>query len=408
MTVVTLEQFETERNRATDLVMTARRFTQTHYELVLACVEFADGPIWVADGAPSAAHWLADRTDHCANTLREWIRIGRALRALRATAEAFKTGNLSFSKVRALTRFATPNNETELLELAAKVPASDIGTALAAWSIRNDNDDVIEARQKRQRHVTTRTDPDGTICGSFRLPPLAGAKLITALNTTMMRTPANRGADGFWPTVTQQRADALGEVIETGGGRYLYEIVIHVTGADTQPHDRNDSSKPATPPASNVDAATCSTTTTSQPTRSPATHSPHNSNSAAPPATPNATTSNRKRSTAPFACFETVERAPNCRTRLSVAAKYPAPSLGLMRSGRYRLDIEILRSRYVRVSFAGRRSQCRIAGWGAEILGVSLSRRWMSGRGIRQRQGGCRSARRSVTALPSGRLGTAV
>ncbi|MCP3936750.1 MAG: hypothetical protein GY708_15410, partial [Actinomycetia bacterium] len=125
---------------------------------------------------------------------------------------------------------------------------------------------VIEARQKRQRHVTTRTDPDGTICGSFRLPPLAGAKLITALNTTMMRTPANREANGTWPTVTQQRADALGDVIETGGGRYLYEIVIHVTGADTQPHDRNDSSKPATPPASTVDDATCSTTTTTHPT----------------------------------------------------------------------------------------------------------------------------------------------
>ncbi|MCP3933856.1 MAG: hypothetical protein GY708_00635, partial [Actinomycetia bacterium] len=91
--MVTLEQLETERNRATELLTTAKRFTQTHYELVVACVEFADGPIWVADGAPSAAHWLADRTDHCANTLREWIRIGRALRALRATAEAFKTGN---------------------------------------------------------------------------------------------------------------------------------------------------------------------------------------------------------------------------------------------------------------------------------------------------------------------------
>ncbi len=77
--------------------------------------------------------------------MREWIRIGRALRALRATAEAFEVGKLSFSKVRALTRFATPDNEAELLELAAKVPAADIGVALAAWSVRNEGGDVIEA-----------------------------------------------------------------------------------------------------------------------------------------------------------------------------------------------------------------------------------------------------------------------
>ncbi len=230
MTVVTLEEFENERNRATELVTTAKRFTQTHHELVVACVEFADGPVWVADGAPSAAHWLADRTDHCVNTLREWIRIGRALRALRATAEAFEAGELSFSKVRALTRFATPENEAELLELAAKVPAADIGTALAAWSVRNEKDDVIEARQQRQRHLTTRTDPDGTICGSFRLPSLAGGKLLTAVNTTMMRSTAKRQADGTWPTVAQQKADALTDLVEASGGGFLYEVVMHVTG----------------------------------------------------------------------------------------------------------------------------------------------------------------------------------
>ncbi len=89
----------------------------------------------------------------------------------------------------------TLDNEAELLELAAKVRAADIGVALAAWSVRNEDDDVIEARQLRQRHLTTRTDPDGTICGSFRLPPLAGARLLTAISTTMMRSTAKRQTD---------------------------------------------------------------------------------------------------------------------------------------------------------------------------------------------------------------------
>ncbi|MEZ5283045.1 MAG: DUF222 domain-containing protein [Acidimicrobiales bacterium] len=230
MTVVTLDEFQVERGRAIDLVSTAKRFTQSHYSLVVACADFADGPVWVADGAASAAHWLAERTDHCANTVREWIRIGRCLRGLRASAEAFEKGDLSYSKVRALTRFATPENEAELLELAAKVPAADIGTALAARSVRNENDDVIEARHQRQRHFTTRTDPDGTICGSFRLAPLAGGKLMAAVNTTMMRSTAKRQADGTWPTVAQQKADALVDLAVAHGGRFVYEVVVHVSG----------------------------------------------------------------------------------------------------------------------------------------------------------------------------------
>ncbi|MEZ5280451.1 MAG: HNH endonuclease [Acidimicrobiales bacterium] len=71
---------------------------------------------------------------------------------------------------------------------------------MAAWSARNEEDDVIEARQRRHRHLSTRIDPDGTVCGSFRLPPLAGGKLLAAVNTTMMRSTAKRQPDGTWPT----------------------------------------------------------------------------------------------------------------------------------------------------------------------------------------------------------------
>lgn len=48
MTVVTLEEFQAERHKATDLVVTAKRFTQTHHSLVMACADFADGPVWIA------------------------------------------------------------------------------------------------------------------------------------------------------------------------------------------------------------------------------------------------------------------------------------------------------------------------------------------------------------------------
>ncbi|MCP4957672.1 MAG: hypothetical protein GY925_00220 [Actinomycetia bacterium] len=106
-TVAALEEFEAEPRKATDLATTAKRFTQSHPGLVVACADFADGPVWITDGAPSPPHWLTEHTDHCANTVREWIRVGRALRAPRASAEAFRKGELLYSKVRALTRIAT-------------------------------------------------------------------------------------------------------------------------------------------------------------------------------------------------------------------------------------------------------------------------------------------------------------
>ena len=57
-------------------------------------------------------------------TTREWLRIGRCLRVLPATADAFATRELSYSKVRSLTRIATPTNEHQLLEIARSTPAN--------------------------------------------------------------------------------------------------------------------------------------------------------------------------------------------------------------------------------------------------------------------------------------------
>ena len=51
-------------------------------------------------------------------TAREWIRIGRSLGKLPATADAFSTGAISYTKVRALTRVAQPEIETELVAIA--------------------------------------------------------------------------------------------------------------------------------------------------------------------------------------------------------------------------------------------------------------------------------------------------
>ena len=57
------------------LIETGLRITHAHYRLVVVCALFADGPVWIADGQPSAAHWLAPRLDGTA------VRTSRPLRS---------------------------------------------------------------------------------------------------------------------------------------------------------------------------------------------------------------------------------------------------------------------------------------------------------------------------------------
>jgi len=99
-------ELDVERTRAESLISLGGRLTDLHWHLVSGSVALADGPIWIADGSPTAAHWIADRLDVCAATAREWIRVGRALSGLGATADAFEAGDLTFAKVRAITRIA--------------------------------------------------------------------------------------------------------------------------------------------------------------------------------------------------------------------------------------------------------------------------------------------------------------
>jgi hypothetical protein len=55
------------------------------------------------------------------NPARERVRTARALEGLPGINDAFQKGELSFSKVRAMTRIATEENESNLLDIASPV-----------------------------------------------------------------------------------------------------------------------------------------------------------------------------------------------------------------------------------------------------------------------------------------------
>jgi hypothetical protein len=211
------------------VVEAGARWASGQYQLVRLVADLDASGEWAADGAPTCAHWVADALDIEVCTAREWLRVGAALKSLRVIDAAFASGDVSYSKVRALTRVAMPDTESELCELATRIPDGHLACALSAWQARRETPAETEKRQHEARSVAWRVDVDGTVVGAFRLPPHSAATLTNAVDTRVRRRRASADASG-WPSIAQQRADALVALVEDGGGPVVNEIVLHVRG----------------------------------------------------------------------------------------------------------------------------------------------------------------------------------
>ncbi|WP_182358881.1 HNH endonuclease signature motif containing protein [Tomitella gaofuii] len=81
---------------------------------------------WNGIGVLSCAHWLSWRCGINLRTARDQVRVARRLEALPLTRAACTAGTLSYSKVRAITRVATPETESDLVESARGATASQL------------------------------------------------------------------------------------------------------------------------------------------------------------------------------------------------------------------------------------------------------------------------------------------
>ena len=117
---------------------------------------------WKDGGFSSCAEWLAWRTGTRIGTARERVRTARALEKLPQTAEALREGSISYAKVRALTRVATPEREAELLEFARAGSAAKLERTVRMWKKRN-------TRGTNPGRKSSKVLQDCTICVSCRL-----------------------------------------------------------------------------------------------------------------------------------------------------------------------------------------------------------------------------------------------
>src|SRR5438552_1645994 len=195
------------------------------------------------NGFSSCAAWLTWRVGLDRGAARERVRVARALGTLPLLAQALARGELSYSKVRALTRVATPDAEERLLAVGRAGTAEHVERIVRGW---RRVDRIAEARESTRRHrsraLYVYQDEDGMVVIRGRLAPEVGAVLRHALaaagETLYQRARAAQGDDvpAETPTMAQQEADALALVAETalhhgidpGTPGERYQVVIHV------------------------------------------------------------------------------------------------------------------------------------------------------------------------------------
>ena len=81
-------------------------------------------------------------------------------------------GELSYAKVRAITRIATPDNEQQLLDVALAGTAAHVEQIVRAWR-RVDRLEEARLTERRQqsRYLSTYVDDDGMLVIRGRLTP---------------------------------------------------------------------------------------------------------------------------------------------------------------------------------------------------------------------------------------------
>src|SRR5215468_12744624 len=90
---------------------------------------------WHAQGAASCAHWLAWRVGWDLVTARDHVRVARKLAEFSVIDDALRRGEISYSKVRAMLRIATPANERLLLDHARLMTASQLETLCRRYAV---------------------------------------------------------------------------------------------------------------------------------------------------------------------------------------------------------------------------------------------------------------------------------
>ena len=242
------------------------------YRLLKLIGEFDEERYWELPGLCSCAHWLNFKCGIGMNAAREKVRVANALKGLPRISAAFERGEVSYSKVRAMTRIADQENESYLLMIARHGTAHHVEKLVSSYRRCKRLEETEQANEQHaSRGLNYFHDEDGCLVIHCRLPAEQGGVIFKALELAMERSDQDRveesvqeseeegdpgespagaaaassrvsaetsnGDPSGRPPLVSRRADALAEIAES----YLatepapvstadrYQVIVHVT-----------------------------------------------------------------------------------------------------------------------------------------------------------------------------------
>jgi len=228
------------RELEAELTELAGHCNAAEYRWLCLLAEFDARKGWCDGATHSCAHWLNWKCGLDMGAAREKLRVAHALSKLPKISVSMARGELSYSKVRAITRVACEATEEVLLQMALHGTAYHVETLVRTYRRARQAEELSrEARQRAARRLSFLPDYDGSWVVNGRLPAEVAAVVLKALDAAIEGLPkpdvSAETSEGKW-TLSMRRADALGAVAESflkhgheaqnGGERC--QLIVHV------------------------------------------------------------------------------------------------------------------------------------------------------------------------------------
>jgi hypothetical protein len=211
---------------ADDIAITAAHIDAATHRLLTLIREFDRAGGWHRQGALSCAHWLSWRIGLGLGPAREKVRVAHKLAELPLLDEAFRRGELSYSKLRAMTRVASSANEAALLDLARNSTAAQLERICRYYRGAHPSARTDPRGDDERRWVVQQPTEDGMVAIQIRLHPEEAARLMRALEHCADSGSLADGAVALADSALAAKPSDDGNPV-----RPPVEVVVHVAAA---------------------------------------------------------------------------------------------------------------------------------------------------------------------------------
>ena len=243
---------------AAEITTLAGHLNAAHYRFLKLLDEFEREQGWAGPGVRSLAHWLSWKCGLGELVAREKVRVARALRELPMIDASFERGQISYSKVRAMTRAATPENESQLLNIARHGTAEHIERLVRVYRRCRKQAETSAGeteRRREERFYCFDEDEETTVFGG-RVSAEQGRLLMKALDAMVAEMEDDeRAAAEIVSAETSATGSEASVSAETSGVASVPSVSAETSVPGSGAGGSSESSAPA--PGRNVSAETC-------------------------------------------------------------------------------------------------------------------------------------------------------